>query len=170
MSSFAAKSPSPKSNYPQGYLPYQAKQGTAIKSCLHCGNKLGVKKWDNWNGFLVECPHCHGLHGNRQNIWNIRNVLFASFMFNAISFLFTMRLRTAIPLLLGFILVGFGGNYLLDHYEIPGLTAVAGASVFLLAPMVINAIVLIRRDSALDNSTPSKAALAGMTYQPRKVA
>jgi hypothetical protein len=167
MSSLAANSHSSKSNYPQGYFPYQAKQGAVIKSCLHCGNKLGVKRWDNWNGFLVECPHCHGLHGKR---WNIRNVLLASFVFNAISFLFTMRLRTAVLLLLGFILVGFGGNYLLDHYEIPGLTAIAGASVFILAPLVINAIVLIRHERDLDNSTPSKAALAGMTYHPRKVA
>jgi hypothetical protein len=167
MSSFAANSHSSRSNYPRGFFPYQAQQGAVIKPCFHCGNKLGLKRWDNWNGFLVECPNCLGLHGKR---WNIKYVLMAGFMFNAISFLFTMRLRIAIPLLLGFIIVGFGGNYLLDHYEIPGLTAVAGASVFVLAPLVINALILIRHERDLDNSTPSQAALLHVTYRPRKVA
>src|SRR4051812_1050787 len=72
-----------ETSYPRAYLPQEAKHGETIKPCLHCGKDLAPKKWDSWNGFLVQCPHCGGLHGKH---WNIGRVLFASFLFSALSF------------------------------------------------------------------------------------
>ena len=57
-------------------------------ACIHCKAPIAVSARDKLNGFLVECPNCHGLHGRR---WNIRGLVFASFILNALSFFFTMR-------------------------------------------------------------------------------
>ena len=167
MNAYSANSSSFKTNYPQGLFPIHVKRGEVIKPCLHCGNKFGLKRWDSWNGFLVECPYCHGLHGKR---WSIKNILWASFFFNAVSFLFTMRLRNGILLLLAFVGMAVGGNYLLDHYQISDMTAVAGASLFILAPMIINAFVLIRHERDMERSTPSKADLLQVAHQASKAA
>lgn len=154
-----------KTDYPKGLLPIHVKSGEVIKPCLHCGNKLGLKKWDSWNGFLVECPHCQGLHGKH---WNIKYILWASLFFNAFSFLFTMRLPKGALLLLGFVLFALGGNYLLDHDQISGLVAVAGAALFIIAPVVINAVALVRHERDLERSTPPKADLLRVAYNPSK--
>src|SRR5437763_5599903 len=156
MNAYSANSSFFKTSYHKGLFPIHVKRGEVIKSCIHCGNKFGLKRWDSWNGLLVECPYCHGLHGKR---WGIKNILWASFFFNAISFLFTMRLRSGIMLLVGFVLISLGGNYLLDHYQISDMTAVAGVSAFALTPMVINALMLIRHERDMERSTPSKADL-----------
>jgi hypothetical protein len=91
-------------------------------------------------------------------------------MFNAASFLFTMRPVKALAMLLGYILAGFGGNYILDHYQIPDLTAVIGAAVFILTPMLVNAVVLIQHERALDNSINHRSTLSGRVYNPGRVA
>ena len=140
-------------NYPKGALPNQAKQGEIIKPCFHCGKELALKKWHSWNGFLVECPHCHGLHGKR---WNIRRVLLASFLFSAFSFLFTMRPRNAVLILLGFIVAAFIGNYILDR--LPDLLQIVIVIVFIFSPMLVNAIILMKHERDLDNSAPPRQA------------
>ena len=141
------------SNYPKATSPDQVKQGEIIKRCLHCSMDVSLKKWDSWNGFLVECPHCHGLHGKR---WNIKRVLLASFLFNALSFLFTMRPRNAVLSLLGFIVVAVIGNYFLDRF--PDLFQIALVIVFGFSPMLINAVILIKHERDLDGSAPTKQA------------
>ena len=143
---------SPDNRYPQGHLPQEVKQGQTIKPCLHCGKDLALKKWDSWNGFLVQCPHCGGLHGKR---WNIRRVSLASFLFNAFSFLFTMRPPKSFLALVAFIVLAVAGNYyLLDSENIPDTLEIGLAIVFMLGPMVINAILLIKHERDLDNSAP----------------
>jgi hypothetical protein len=137
------------SGYPRGHLPQEAKQGEVIKPCLHCGKDLALRNWDSWNGFLVQCTHCGGLHGKH---WGIRRVLFASFLFNAFSFLFTMRPPNSVFALTGFILFVVAGQFLLDNERIPDLFEIALAAVFILGPMLINAILLIKHERDLDNS------------------
>ena len=143
--------------YPQGHPPRDAKEGETIKPCIHCGSELALRKWDSRNGFLVQCPHCGGLHGKR---WNIRRVLFASFLFNAFSFLFTMRPRNALLALLGFVVFAVVGDYLLDSDKIPDILEIVGVLVFILGPMLINAIVLIKHEHDLDNSAPPTQVLS----------
>ena len=143
-------------SYPKARLPHDAKAGELIKPCIQCGRELGLNRWDSWNGFLVQCPHCGGLHGKR---WNIRRVLLASFLFNAFSFLFTMRLRNALISLSGFIVLVAVGNYLLDNDKTPFLLEIFAGIVFILGPMIINAIVLIVHERDLDNSAPPTQAL-----------
>jgi hypothetical protein len=163
MSSYSAHRPSIKTSHPRGYFPDQLRQREVIKSCSHCRNDFGLKKWDCWNGFLVVCPHCDGLQGRS---WNIKSVLLASFFFHAVSFFFTLRLPKAIFAVLGFILVGFGGNYVLDHYQIPDLLAVIGAALFILAPMLINALILVLHERALDAVANHRATLSSSVYNP----
>src|SRR5215212_9563658 len=101
--------------YPKGSLPNTKTDGETVAPCLHCGKQLALKKWDSWNGFLVQCPNCGGLHGKR---WNIRYVLLASFVFNAISFFFTMRPAKAAIAFSVFVVLAIAGNYLLDNEQI----------------------------------------------------
>jgi hypothetical protein len=69
--------------------------------CAHCGNAIAVSRWDRLNGFLVECPECHGFYGRR---WNIRGLALASFLLNALSFFFTMRPGKAIAAIAAWVL------------------------------------------------------------------
>ena len=151
------------STYPRAHLPQEAKQGETIQPCLHCGKNLALTKWDSWNGFLVQCPHCGGLHGKR---WNIRRVLLASFVFNAFSFLFTMRPAKALLALTGFIVFAVVGNFVIDNETIPDLLEIAGAIIFILGPMLINAIVLIKHERDLDNS--ASRVLASKVFMPQR--
>jgi hypothetical protein len=138
-----------RTGYPKAHLPQLAQSGEAVKPCYHCGQPLALQKWDSWNGFLVECPHCHGLHGKS---WNIKRVLLASFVFSAFSFLFTMPLKRAVVAILGFALFAFVGNYLIDHSLIPDIAGLAGGVVFMLGPMLINAILLVKHEHDFDQS------------------
>lgn len=135
-------------SYPRARVPQQAKQGDTVKPCLRCGKELALSKWDSWNNFLVQCPNCGGLHGHH---WNIRRVLLASFIFNAFSFLFTMRAPQA-WIVLGVFIALEVGTYFLDSEKIPDMLELAGVSLLLLGPMLINAIVLIKHERDLDNS------------------
>ena len=98
------------------------------------------------------------------------SIMFASFIFNAVSFLFTMRPLKALLLLVGYVLVGFGGNYILDHYQIPDLLAVLCVAVFFLTPMLINAVVLLRHEHELESSLHHRATLSNEVYNPGRAA
>lgn len=144
----ARSRPLAATGYPQARLPEEAKPGQTIQPCLHCHQRLALSKWDSWNGFLVQCPNCGGLHGKR---WNSRRVLLASFVFNAFSFLFTMRPAKAVIALMAFIVFAVAANFI-DSEKIPDLLEIVGGSIFLLGPMLINAIVLVKHERDLDNS------------------
>jgi hypothetical protein len=141
-------------NYPKAVLPIDMKRGHVLKRCFHCGKDLGLKKWDNWNGFLVECPHCHGLHGKR---WGIRRTVLASFLFNALSFPFLMRPRSAMPMVIAFLGAAILGNLFLDRLS--NLWQVGAVAIFMLSPMVLNGFVLVVHERDLDNSAPPRRAL-----------
>ena len=151
--SSAAAPPQLRDNrYPRARLTHEAKPGETIKSCRHCGKELALKKWDSWNGFLVQCPHCGGLHGKR---WDIRRLSFASFLFNAFSFLFTMRPPKGVVALTAFIIIAAAGNYyLLDSEAVPDSLEIAVAAVLVLGPMLVNGILLVQHERDLDNSAP----------------
>jgi hypothetical protein len=60
----------------------------SVVACVHCKAPIAVSRWDRLNGFLVECPFCHGYHGRS---WSMRSLGLISFLLNALSFAFTMR-------------------------------------------------------------------------------
>ena len=124
--------------------------GNIIKPCLHCGKNLSLDRWDSWNGFLVRCPNCGGLHGKH---WRIRNILFASILFNALSFPFTMRPRYAIIAVFSFVIFALVGNFLLLD-RVSDIVALVGVSIFMLGPTIINAAVLVKHEHDLDQSVP----------------
>lgn len=126
--------------------------GEHTRPCLHCGRGVALSKWDDWNGFLVECPHCGGMHGKR---WNIRRVLMASFVFNAVSFLFTMRPFVAAVWLSVFVAAAVGGAFFLE--SLPDNLQIVAASAFILGPMIINAVVLSLHERSLDQSSQARA-------------
>ena len=142
----------PAASFSQMRRERAPEQGGVVNSCIRCGEEFRVKRWDSWNGFLVECPHCGGLHGKR---WNIRRVLLASFVFHAFSLLFTMRPAKSLPALAAFIALGVGGNFLLDSESVPDSLEMGGVILFVFAPMLINAAVLVMHERGLDSSAES---------------
>jgi DNA-directed RNA polymerase subunit RPC12/RpoP len=151
-----AREPFSETGYPLGHLANETKEGETIKPCIHCGRQMGLKKWDSWNGFLVECPNCGGLHGKH---WKIRPIVFASILFNAFSFLFIMRPRNAVIALAGFAVFGVVGNYVLETGKAPDLLEVFGVIVFAIGPLLINGIVFVKHEHDLDNSAPPTQSL-----------
>ena len=150
--SAASRASVDNSSYPRGRPSHEAKAGDTVKPCLHCGKDLALTKWDSWNGFLVQCPNCGGLHGK---VWSIRNVLLASFVFNAFSFLFTMRPPRSVLALIGFLtLVILSNLFVLNSEVVPDMLEMVVAGVLLLGPMLINAILLVKHERDLDNSAP----------------
>jgi hypothetical protein len=131
-----------------------AASGDHARPCLHCGSTVHLSRWDDWNGFLVECQHCGGMHGK---YWRIKHVMLASLFFNAVSFLFTMRPAAALPLLAAFAVAGVAGNFFLE--TLPDNLEVAAACAFLFCPMLINAVVLLKHHSHLDGSAPAEPTL-----------
>ena len=109
-----------------------------------------MTRWDDWNGFLVECPHCGGMHGKH---WHIKRVMMASFVFNAVSFLFTMRPLYGVTWLAAFAAASVAGNFFLE--ALPDVVQIALAGAFLLGPMVVNGVVLVVHERGIDNSSPS---------------
>lgn len=129
-------------------------EGGHTRPCLHCGHAVALTRWDDWNGFLVECAHCGGMHGRRRNI---RQVMLASFVFNAVSFLFMMRPARAALWLAAFAAAAVAGSLFLDR--LPDTLQVALVSVFALGPMLVNAVVLINHERSLDKSSPPAGML-----------
>jgi hypothetical protein len=82
--------------YPIAEIPEPKKRSRVIESCRCCGDKISVGTWDSMVGFLVECPHCHGLHGE---VWKARRLRLSIFL-NLLSFLFFWRPVKALVLML----------------------------------------------------------------------
>jgi hypothetical protein len=133
----------------------QTTNGKTVKPCLHCGRNLTLSRWDSWNGFLVRCPSCGGMHGKR---WNIRRVLFASVFFSAASFIFTMKPRIAVIAISVFLVCLLVGNYvLLDRLS--DIVQLVVVSIFLFAPAVINAAILAKHEHDIERSVPALRSL-----------
>ena len=118
---------------------------SAAIECIHCKSPIVVSKWDKMNGFLVECPSCHGYHGRR---WSARTVGFASVFLNGFSLFFTMRpSRAIVALIIWAALIYF----LLPktEYAPDWIQATAFIIVFL-APLIINMALLVRHQIDLD--------------------
>lgn len=127
-----------------------AESGGHARPCQYCRRSVTLSKWDDWNGFLVECPHCGKMLGK---FWNIRRVLMASFVFNAFSFLFTMRPAYALPCLAGFAAAAVAGNFYLE--SLPDTLQIVLAVAFILGPMLVNAVVLVNHERGLADSAPA---------------
>lgn len=114
-------------------------------ACVHCGNPIVMSGWDNFNGFLVECPHCHGFHGRR---WSIRAVTAASFVLNVLSFLFTMRPRTAVLTIAIWCTTMW---LVLQHVQSwPDWAEAMALGTLMLGPAFVNAGLLVRHQIDLD--------------------
>ncbi|HET7436034.1 MAG TPA: hypothetical protein VFN10_15095 [Thermoanaerobaculia bacterium] len=134
------------SRYPLAERASVANAASAV-SCVHCHKAITVSTWDRFNGFLVECPHCHGFHGRR---WQIRAVAFASFLLNAASFLFTMRPGKALLAMAAW--VGFFWFALPRSDGWPEAVRVMIYGALMIGPMLINAILLVRHQIDLDRA------------------
>lgn len=123
-------------------------------ACVHCGNPIVMSAWDNFNGFLVECPHCHGFHGRR---WNVRAVVGVGFVLNALSFLFTMRPRNAFIAIVAWCAAVW---LVLPRIESwPDWAQAVAFGTVILGPAVINAGLLVRHQIDLDRHPISARSL-----------
>lgn len=107
--------------------------------CSHCDRPIRVSRWDRWNGFLVECPYCHHLHGKSLNL---KSVILAGLIFNVLSFWFVMRPKKALvaTIILGLWIVG---GFLLMPKDPPEALAILLILSALMAPMVISATAAV---------------------------
>jgi hypothetical protein len=142
--------------YPKANLPDSMQPGEVIKPCLHCSVGISLKRWDSWNGFLVECPHCHKPHGK---YWDSGNVLFASLVFNVFSFFLTMRFKKALPFFLAFAVIGVGGNYLSNRALLPNMLELLWAAIVAIGPMMVNGVILLQHRAVLDKAARSFPAV-----------
>ena len=140
------------SKYPSAERMTPVNASSAV-TCIHCGNPMAVGRWDKLNGFLVECPSCRGYHGRA---WSPRALGFMSLLLNAISFFFTMRPGRAF---FAVILWSAAIYFIMPRTEYaPDWIQVTAWIFFLLGPLVINMILLVRHQIDLDR--PPAAARA----------
>lgn len=145
-------------NYPSATIP-TAKKGGVVKPCIHCHKQIKLGRWDSWNGFLVRCPFCSKLHGKHMNP---KGILWASFFINALSFLFTLRLRSALLLIVIFVVTGFIGNHLLNIEFFPQPVEFCLVIIFLFLPVFMNTVFIMNHESNLRLASGSKV---GKTYE-----
>jgi len=141
---------------PTASVPESLRSGEVIVPCRLCAKTIGVPRWDAWNGFILQCPHCRGLHGKP---WRVKSTLLAGLLFNALSFFFTMRPRTAAPLLCITALFAIGCNYASDHVALPLALDIVWSSIVGLGPMIINGVILLKHNSLLDKSASQLTSL-----------
>ena len=123
--------------------------GSAVH-CVHCGEPIVVRGWDKLNGFLLECPYCHGYHGKR---WSIRAVAFMSLFLNGLSFFFTMRPLSALLSAAAWFTAFF---FILPAVDNKGeLLEVSAWIVAAFGPMAINVVLLVRHQMDLDRAPVS---------------
>jgi hypothetical protein len=116
------------------------------RSCFQCGKLLLVSRWDDWNGFLIRCPHCGRYHGKN---WNLKAILWGSFFFHAFSFFFTMRPLSASICVVVLLLIGLGGNQVIDRDWFPQWLEFVAVVGFLFTPLLINAGMIINHETSL---------------------
>ena len=138
--------------YPQAERMTPVNASAAVQ-CSHCGAAIAVSRWDRLNGFLVECPRCHGYHGRS---WNPRVIGFASLFLNALSFFFTMRPGRAF---FAIVVWATAIYFLLPKTEYAPQWIEVPAFIFVfLGPLILNMVLLVRHQIDLDR--PAAAARA----------
>jgi hypothetical protein len=125
-------------------------QQGVLRPCCRCGKFLKISRWDDWNGFLLRCPYCGGIHGKP---WSAYWLLLASVLLNAFSLFFIMRWRRALPLFLGFALFDIVAGVALDHVELSETLKLVLLATSFLLPSIVNSILLLKHEMAL--KTPS---------------
>jgi hypothetical protein len=135
-----------QSNIPSAKKPIEGRKGT-VRACIHCGKDLVVRKWDDWNGFLVVCPHCKKIDGKH---WNKKAILYGSFFVNAASYFFTMRPLKALMLTAVTLIVGIVGYQIIDF--IPQPFDVFLVTLFLFMPMLINGMLIVIHEKQINHT------------------
>ena len=130
-----------------GSLPEQVTPGQKLQACRVCGKQFGAGRWERWCGFVIRCPLCGAPNGKH---WRFKPVLFSGLLFNAISFLFILRPRVAVPLLLLYVLIWAGWAWAMDRELISESATLWVTAAVWLSPVLVNAVVLIRHEKALD--------------------
>lgn len=134
--------------YPSAQIPSQTRTAVTIP-CIHCGEIIGLKRWESWNNFLVVCPYCKRFHGKK---WGIQAALMGSLLFLGFSFFFTMRPRFALLFCISyFCLLYFTYNLDLN----PILSLLHTFSLFF-APMIINITMFFIHEIDLDRSSSNE--------------
>ncbi len=135
--------------YPLAGVPDDGSKGV-VRECCRCGELLKLSRWDDANGFLVQCPYCGGIHGKR---WRVYSILLASLLLNGISFFTTMRWKRALPLCLVFIGGFFADDQFTRHWPVPQTAELAIAAALLLGPLAINAVLVLRHEMVMDTAS-----------------
>jgi hypothetical protein len=118
--------------------------------CYHCSVALNISRWDDWNGFLLKCPHCGQLHGKS---WNAYRTVLASVFLNALSFFLTMRRKRALLLFVAFALLLAGLSVALERGRLSGFSELVVLSVAFFGPFAINSVLLLRHETALKTAS-----------------
>jgi hypothetical protein len=132
-------------NYPMGKMASDEDHGA--KTCYHCRRKLKLDAWEQWNGFLVQCPHCFQLHGHS---WNAFAVLFVSLILNGFSFFFTMRWKKAL-ILCSIFIAAYGSMFKLTEQVSDNLQLLV-MGIVMGGPVMINAVLLILHERDLKSA------------------
>jgi hypothetical protein len=152
-----------KRAYPLAHGDSESAQDRGVlRPCYQCGLPLRIGRWEDWNGFLFQCPHCERTHGKH---WNAFAIMLASILLNALSFLFTMRWKLALPFLLGFVLLHVGLGIALNRNQLSGTLELLLMGTALLAPLAINAVLLLRHELTLGSATATKHNIDGISPQ-----
>ena len=111
---------------------------------------MRLSRWEDWNGFLLRCPHCGGIHGRP---WSPYGTLLASLFLNAFSFFFTMRWRRALPLFWGFVLLAVVAGTALDRGQLSETFKLVLLATFFLGPVAVNSVLLLEHEMALKTAS-----------------
>lgn len=139
----------PTGRYPLAVFPIPTGSRLAVVSCGRCGSQSGVSRWDDWNGFFVECPLCGRVLGKS---WKLGIILWASLLLNVFSFFFTMRPRAAAGAALmhaAFIVVG---GYVVARFEQIDALMVAYIMILLFVPLVWNLFLYMNHEADAEHA------------------
>jgi ribosomal protein S27E len=120
----------------------------AVVACPRCRRELGLSRWDRWNGFFVSCPECGQVLGKP---WNLRALVIASLVLNALSFFLTMRPRTAAPAVFAQAAFIFGGAWLVTQFEDVDAVMVSYVLILMLLPLVVNLFLFMNHERVLQH-------------------
>ncbi len=134
-----------KHEYRQATYPVPTGSNLIRVSCPYCLGKMGISRWESWNGFSVVCPHCSSLSGHP---WSLIVIVLASLCLNVLSFFMTMRPQRATVSALVFLVVNIALISIADSTVSPDL-ALSIVLVPLMGPMVLNLFITFKHQRDL---------------------